>query len=77
MAVLYPLLKAARWFTGRTDAVRRRLSLPNSSAVRNELKIRFFMNEFLAFLLSLEATPLSRRRRLPMGTSLLAVARVS
>lgn len=74
MATLYPIARAGRMLT---DLWRRRSSAPQpSSAVVQQLKIRPGINELLSFALAQEAKILSRRGQLPMGTSLLAVARV-
>jgi SAM-dependent methyltransferase len=75
MATLYPLARVSRWFTGRANAVRRRLGIEPRSAVMNDLSVRPVINDVIAFLLRHEAPMLRRRRLLPMGTSLLAVAR--
>ena len=68
--------------------LRRRLNSPSrlcgradpaqaSQLAQGELRIMPVLNNFLTFLLSAEARLIVRRRRLPAGTSLLAVARRS
>lgn len=74
MATLYPIARAGRLLT---DVWRRRSRSPQrSSAVVQQLKIRPGFNEVLSFALAQEAKILARRGRLPIGTSLLALARV-
>lgn len=75
MAALYPLARVARWTTGRTNAVRHRMGIVQKSPVLTDLTVRPGLNEILGFVLKREAGALRKRRRLPIGTSLLAVAR--
>lgn len=71
MATVFPLLWAARRLRGRvasssSDANRR---------AQNELRVRPVVNELLVRLLRWESAWIKRRRFLPVGTSLLAIAR--
>jgi SAM-dependent methyltransferase len=76
MATLYPLARIGRFVS---DA-RRRLPVAGrghrESAVLDQLRIRPGLNGMLTFLLAQEARLIAARKRLPIGTSLLAVARV-
>jgi len=72
---LYPIARVSRWLSARANDVRRRLRLDSKSAVLNDLTVRPVINEIFAFLLRQEAPFLRRRVQLPIGTSLLAVAR--
>ena len=74
MATLYPLARAGRLISD-TLRKRRRANSDGQSAVRDQLKVRPGVNEALAFLLMQEARLVGKRRRLPVGTSLLALAR--
>jgi SAM-dependent methyltransferase len=71
MATLYPVARAGRFVA---DTFRKRRS-GSQSAVREQLEVRPGVNELMAFLLAQEAKLVARRRRLPIGTSLLALAR--
>jgi SAM-dependent methyltransferase len=71
MAALYPMARAGRFVA---DRIRKRRG-GRESAVREQLTVRPGVNELMAFLLAQEARWVAKRRRLPIGTSLLAVAR--
>jgi SAM-dependent methyltransferase len=75
MATLFPMVWAGR----RVAALKNRLAPQGSKSCRDmaadELRVVPVLNEFLHSLLSLEARFVARRRRLPFGTSLVAVAR--
>jgi SAM-dependent methyltransferase len=73
MATLYPFARAARVIG---DALRRR-SDSRPSAVDEQLKIRPGLNGLLSFALAQESRLIARRRHLPVGTSLLALARLA
>jgi SAM-dependent methyltransferase len=75
MASLYPMARSARWLGGLANDVRRRFSVPEKSAVLGDLRVVPVVNDMVGFLLRQEAAVLKRRGHLPMGTSLLAVAR--
>jgi SAM-dependent methyltransferase len=77
MAVLYPLARVGRAAAAWIRGAKRRLGRPEGSAVASETRIRPVINGLLAAVLSQEARVLRRRWHLPLGTSLLAVARVS
>ncbi len=74
MATLYPLARVGRFVS---DALRKGRSAngDGASAVRDQLRVRPGVNEVLTFLLAQEARLVAKRRRLPVGTSLLALAR--
>jgi SAM-dependent methyltransferase len=74
MATLYPVARAGR-FVADTLRKHRRGGTGSESAVREQLKVRPGVNALLAFLLTQEAKLVAKRRRLPIGTSLLALAR--
>jgi SAM-dependent methyltransferase len=75
MAILFPLV----WLGRRLMALRRQrgASRANHAALLagQEFRITPVINELLMALLALEVRLIARRRRLPLGTSLLAVAR--
>ena len=68
MCGIFPLV----WLGRRIARLRRR---PAGELAGADLQIVPVVNEALAWLLSREAPWLARRRRLPLGTSLLAIAR--
>ena len=75
MVTIYPWVWLRRGFAALAD---RRAAVDADRAAglaSQELRIRPVFNELLTWLLSLEARLLARHRRLPIGTSLLAVAR--
>jgi SAM-dependent methyltransferase len=65
MASLYPLLRIGRLAAGRE----------RGSALMRELRVVPVVNSMLRGLLTLEASAVTSGRNLPIGTSLLAVAR--
>jgi SAM-dependent methyltransferase len=74
-SILYPLM----WLARRIRA-HRRLPIDEGkvavgAVVSRELRVFSWFNELLAWLLCGEARMLARRRTLPLGTSLLALAR--
>lgn len=69
MALLHPLVWAGRRFAGWRYA--------NSESLEADLRVRPVSGAVLGFLLDQEIRLLKRRRRLPIGTSLLAIARRS
>ncbi|MEO7134082.1 MAG: class I SAM-dependent methyltransferase [Vicinamibacterales bacterium] len=76
MATLYPLARIGRLWS---DARRRRNrdgGTDGKSAVVDQLRIRPGINGMLTLLLAQEARLIAARKQLPIGTSLLAVARV-
>ena len=75
MATLYPVARAGRFLADTVRKRKRSRGAGETSAVREQLKIRPIANEVLAFLLTQEARLVARRRHLPVGTSLLALAR--
>lgn len=75
MATLFPMV----WMGRRVAALKNRLSIgkarSRSDMVADELRIVPVLNGLIFGLLALEARLISRRRRLPFGTSLVAIAR--
>lgn len=73
MACLFPLVWLVRKFREPLD------SDPSAAHVRsvNEFRIIPIVNEFLTALLTIEALWVARRRHLPLGTSLVVIARKS
>ena len=72
MASLYPLA----WLKRRLLRSRR-LGTASTDAVLDDLRVVPVVNACLAWLLAAEAGPIAARRRLPFGTSLLAIATCS
>jgi SAM-dependent methyltransferase len=66
MASIFPLVWLSRRRPEHADL---------AEAVRRELRIVPVMNDMLSFLLEQESRWVARRRRLPFGTSLVAIAR--
>jgi len=77
MAALYPMARIARSLSDAGNRLRRRLNMTQTSAVLRDLTVTPVVNELAGFVLRQEAHLLRRRIKLPIGTSLLAVARVS
>lgn len=82
MAALFPLI----WLGRRLAALKARRAASGTGngalaqardLARGELRIVPILNELLSFWLLQEARWVARRRRLPIGTSLLAIARKS
>jgi SAM-dependent methyltransferase len=74
MASIFPLV----WLKRKLGMLffRKHLSIDDKhTLVRSEMKYKPIINEFLSFLLSIEVRLISRRYTLPIGTSLLAIAR--
>jgi SAM-dependent methyltransferase len=75
MASIFPLV----WLGRRLRSLKRRGAAPDVDGAKalasGELRVIPVVNGLLAFLLSLEAPLIARRRHLPIGTSLLVVAR--
>jgi SAM-dependent methyltransferase len=75
MAVLFPLVWAGRRLAALTGGgAARRAPGEAERLTRQELRITPGINEILIALLAPEAALITRRRTLPLGTSLLAVA---
>jgi len=75
MVTLYPIARLSRRLSELMAQLRRRLNMKPTSAVISDLSVRPVVNDVMAFMLRQEAPLLRKRLRLPMGTSLLAVAR--
>jgi SAM-dependent methyltransferase len=78
MSILYPLVWASRRINSARSGYKPGDAASADQAhqlVANDLKITPGLNGILAGLLSLEALPIRNRVALPIGTSILAVAR--
>ena len=75
MATLYPIVRLSRGVAEIVRRGRRRLALAERSAVLSDIRVRPVINGLLEFALKQEIRFLRQRRQLPLGTSLLAVAR--
>ena len=75
MASIYPWVWLRRAFSALVDRCAAGDVDRAAELASNELRVRPVLNELLVWLLSAEARLIARRRRLPIGTSLLAVAR--
>jgi SAM-dependent methyltransferase len=75
MALLFPLVWAGRRLAALTDGGRTRPTAADAARLtRQEFRITPGVNEVLTALLAPETRLIARRRVLPLGTSLLAVA---
>lgn len=70
MAALYPIMRLTRWLGGKKQNRKSAAEL-----AREELRIVPGVNGILNALMAAESKVIARRRRLPIGTSLLAIAR--
>jgi SAM-dependent methyltransferase len=77
MMSTFPLIWLRRKLNSPDRLPGRARTTQTTQLARGELRIVPILNSFLALLLSAEARLIVRRRRLPAGTSLLAVARRS
>lgn len=75
MAALYPVARLGRAASDLRRGVLRRHGSAAESAVSEQLRVRPGVNGLLAFILGQEARLVARRMSIPIGTSLLAVAR--
>jgi len=75
MAALYPVVRVARYVSDAMRARGRASGRGEASAVLDQIKVRPGLNAIMAALLGPEARVVARRWRLPIGTSLLALAR--
>jgi SAM-dependent methyltransferase len=75
MASIFPLVWLGRRLTGLLGGRPGRNSNQSCALATNELRITPVINGMLTFLLTQEARLIARRRQLPIGTSLLALAR--
>ena len=76
MMSLYPLARAARWWSGQANRVRLEFNRPVKSVIETDITVRLGLNELMALLLKWELPTLRRRALMPMGTSLMALARL-
>jgi SAM-dependent methyltransferase len=77
MMSIFPLIWITRRLNSPDRSPGRAREAQADQLAQGELRIIPVLNNFLAFLLSIEGWLVVRHRRLPMGTSLLAVARKS
>lgn len=75
MAALYPVARLSRYAAGIVDGIRRCMHLNERSAVLADIRVRPMLNGVMGFALKQEIPILRGRRQIPIGTSLLAVAR--
>ena len=75
MASIFPVVWLGRRLKSLIDRRPSGSADRTNALARAELRITPVANGLLAFLLAPEARLIARRRRLPMGTSLLAIAR--
>ena len=75
MSVTYPALWASRRLERLLTLVAGKNSTGRDPALARELSVPFAVNALFAQLLRLEAPVVKRRYRLPLGSSLLAIAR--
>lgn len=75
MASIFPLVWLGRRIAGRTSAKTGHDAEQADELAEQELKITPIVNGLLTLILSLEMHWIARRRSLPFGTSLVAIAR--
>jgi hypothetical protein len=75
MASLYPLVWLGRWLVGRGNRHDAKTMERRRNLLFRELRIVPLVNDLLAWLLSREVPVIARRRKIALGTSLLAIAR--
>jgi SAM-dependent methyltransferase len=75
MAGLYPLVWAGRRLAGLKKRKNSETAASNMELTARELRIVPVFNQLMLWLLSREARWIAARRRLPVGTSIMAVAR--
>lgn len=75
MSSIYPLVWLGRRLAARFRKPRESGAAIHDELATSELRVIPGLNGVLSFLLGQEARVLARRRRLPLGTSLVAVAR--
>jgi SAM-dependent methyltransferase len=78
MASIYPLIWAGRRFAGFVDGNKHsKASKSDHDLAMQELRIVPVVNSILTFTLMQEARLIARRHKLPMGSSLIAIAKKS
>jgi SAM-dependent methyltransferase len=77
MAMLYPVARISRWLSGRAQDLRRRLKMAPKSVVLSDLTVWPVINGLVGVILRQEVRVLRKRGTLPIGTSLVAVARAA
>lgn len=75
MASLFPLVWMGRRLSALLDRRRHGAAASHDDLAMRELRIIPVVNEMLLFMLKQEARWIARRRRLPIGTSLLVITR--
>jgi len=76
MLSIFPLVKLGRKLASLTNrSVQQRANLSSKQLTIRELQIVPIVNELLTWLLSQEVSLIKRRLPIPLGTSLLAIAR--
>jgi SAM-dependent methyltransferase len=76
MSILFPLIWIGRRLSRLVARARGGRSVSADDLARRELRLFPGLNSLLTWLLRIEAMAIGRRIRLPIGTSLVAVARV-
>lgn len=71
----FALLFPAMWASRRLAALRPGGGKPAKEQVLGELRVLPVVNGIMEWMLSREAGPIARRRRIPLGTSIVALAR--
>jgi SAM-dependent methyltransferase len=74
MSVIYPAVWISRRLEAALAPLSRRFAAPRRSAIGSELHLPRLVNSMFRELLRLETPIVERRRRLPFGTSILAIA---
>jgi SAM-dependent methyltransferase len=74
MMSIFPLVWLGRRLAARGKSKRGSSAARTDDLAMDELRVRPLVNEVLAWVLALEARYLARRRRLPVGTSVVAIA---
>jgi SAM-dependent methyltransferase len=75
MLSIYPIVWLGRRLAMRTDQIIRRGESDSFNLAKSELRILPVVNELIRLLLALEVPMIAKHSRLPLGTSILAVAR--
>ena len=77
MSTLYPIVRLSRWLSGIANRTRRSLGRDPTPIIQHDLSVRPVIDDIIGFVLRQETVALRRRLQLPIGTSLLALARAT
>lgn len=72
MTSIYPIVRLQRWWAGKKQ---QSSGISSQDLVKKELAIHPVLNTVLHWLTRMETSRILRRKQLPFGTSILAVAR--